>query len=415
MADQAASSLSNVVVAVLVARSVGAAGFGAFGLAMVVFQIALGVVRALVGEPFLSRYAADPPTTRRLVAADLIAAAALVGLAGATVVGVAGVLLGGLAGSALGALALVLPMVLVHETLRFVYVVDRPGAALGIDLLWLVLVCIALLLAPMGAAVSWFVIAWGLSGGVAAATGAAISRAPLHRAQPRRWFRRTGGDGGRYLADFLTAQAAAQFALVALGAISSLSTLGAVRASQVFYGPLNTVHSGVYLAVVPDGTRLRGDPSRLRRLVLLTALVLAGMAAAWMAVGVALPDGVGRYLFDQTWPGARDIMVPMGISMIAGSVMAGGFLGVRSLGAADASLRSRLLSAPGQVIFPLIGAVVGGAAGFAFGAALSRLLASAIWWTAFRQELVTASVSPHRSDGSAHVLAAVRTGVRDGG
>jgi MFS family permease len=385
MADQAASSLSNVVVAILVARSVSASAFGAFGLAMVVCQIVLGIVRSLVGEPFIGRHAADPAAVRRERAADLLAATLVLAAATAVLTAAAAALVGGLAGSALVALAVVLPLVVVQDTWRFVFVVDRPGAALGIDGLWLVLVCAALPMAPAGAGVDWFIVAWGLAGGVAAVVGTTIVRAPLRRLHPWRWLRESRPDGGRYLGDFLTAQASGQFAFVLLGAVGSLATLGAVRASQVFYGPLNTIHSGVYLAVVPDGARLRTEPRRLERLIVWTSVALAALALAWMAVGVALPGSVGRQLFDRTWPGADELMIPMGLSAVAGGVMAGGFFGIRSLGAADASLRSRLLSAPGQLLLPVVGAILGDAIGFALGAAAGRVLASGIWWSAFRR------------------------------
>ena len=52
MADQGMSSLSNVVVAVLVARSLPAAGFGAFGVAVIAFTLgSRRVAVAVVDEP----------------------------------------------------------------------------------------------------------------------------------------------------------------------------------------------------------------------------------------------------------------------------------------------------------------------------------------------------------------------------
>jgi O-antigen/teichoic acid export membrane protein len=395
MADQAASSLSNVLVAVLVARSVGAESFGAFGLATVVYGLVLGLVRALVGEPFLGRHSSDPPEVRRDLVAELVGVTLMITLVGSVVVAVVGLGVSGLAGSALTALALILPLVMVQDTLRFAFVVDRAEAALAIDLAWLVMVVVTLPLVPTGSGVGWYVVAWGAAGGVAAGLGLVLAGPSTRAVHGWRWLQRSWQDGSRYLGDFATAQASAQAAVIALGAVSGLATLGAVRASQVYFGPLNTIHSGVYLAVVPEGTRLRGDRRRLERLIVATAGALALLAAAWTVIGVALPDSVGRSLFARSWPGAEELMVPMGVSMIAGGIMSGGFLGVRSLGDAQASLRSRLLSAPGQLALPLIGAVLGDAVGFALGAAAGRLLASGVWWTAFRRVL--------DADGPAHM------------
>jgi hypothetical protein len=386
LADQAASSLSNVVVAVLVARSVGsAADFGAFGVAMVVYSLAVGGVRALVGETFINAHAADGPEVRRHLLGEVLGATATAATAISLVVWVAGDLVGGSATGALLALALVLPLVIVHETLRFVFVIDRAGSALLIDVVWLVVVVAALLLAPADAGAGWFVLAWGISGGVASAVGCAVSGARLRTVHPWRWFVRSRRTGSRFLAEFFTAQASAQVPMLLLGGISGLAAVGAVRASQVFYGPLNTVHAGVYLVVVPDGAKARKDTGRLRRLVTGSSAALMAFGAVWMVAGLSLPGDVGRALFGDSWSGAAEIMVPMGLAMVAGGAVSGGLLGVRSLGDVEASLRSRLLSAPGQLLLPLVGAALGGAAGFALCLVAARAVAAGIWWTAFHR------------------------------
>ena len=72
VADQGVLSLTNIFVALLVARSFEAAEpFGAFGLAMVCHQLILGGTRAVVGEPLLSLYTETGPTVRRRLLPDL--------------------------------------------------------------------------------------------------------------------------------------------------------------------------------------------------------------------------------------------------------------------------------------------------------------------------------------------------------
>lgn len=410
LGDQAASSLTNVIVAILVMRSVGPDKFGAFSVALISYQIVIGLARALIGEPYLARHSGDSFDARRAVVAEIVGAAITVGVVCAVVIGGVGWALGGLTGPGLVTLAVLLPFLIVHDTLRFDFIVDKAGRALAIDLAWLILVVVVMAQAPGDADAPWFVAAWGASGAVAMVLGLAFVRASSWALSPLAWLRRTWSDGIRYAGDYLTAQAAAQIAVLSLSAVS-LTTLGVVRASQTFYGPLNTVHLGIYLAVVPDGVRLRDRPKRLLRLIGLTAAGLTLLGACWTLVGVSIPDSIGREIADRSWPGADEIMLPMGLWVVLGGLTAAGFLGLRCLGDARASLRSRVRSAPGQLVLPIGGAVVGGPVGFALGLATARLLTAAIWWTAFKRALHgagSASVADERprSAGDPAVLAA---------
>jgi hypothetical protein len=71
LADQGISTLSNVVVAVIVARSLPSDGFGAFGVATVAYLLVAGAGRALLGEPLLSRYSHRDRATRDAAIPDL--------------------------------------------------------------------------------------------------------------------------------------------------------------------------------------------------------------------------------------------------------------------------------------------------------------------------------------------------------
>lgn len=414
MADQAASALSNVLVAVLVARASGPVAFGAFSLAMVASQLAVGATRSLVGEPLLSLYSAGGASERRRLAADLQGTTLLLAAVTSAVLVVVALTIGGVSGSALLALAVVLPLVLVQDTWRFLFIVDRPGWALVVDLVWLAAVAVAVPLAPDTADVGWYVVAWGATGGLGALAGVALMRAwrsvpaesaeapaaseaarasaaarsPVgQRPHPWRWLVEHRATGGRFLGEFVTARASSDLVLTALGVVAGLAALGAAKASLVYYGLLNTLHAGIYLAVVPEGARRRGRPAELRRVLVVTSAGLVAVAAAWMVVGLLLPDAWGGHLFGATWGRAEEIMLPMGLAMVLGGVHSGALLGLRSLADARRSLRARLWSTPWMVAGPLAGALVAGAPGFAWGFAAARGVAAVIWWWTFRQAL----------------------------
>jgi O-antigen/teichoic acid export membrane protein len=386
MADQGASSLSNAVVAIFVARALPTEGFGAFGVAFLAFLLAQGVWRAVIGEPLLSRYSTGDAAIRRELVPDLLGASLTVAVVVLSAVAIAGLAVGGPVGTALLGLACVLPLVTVQDTWRYVFIVDRPGAALMVDLVWLTAVCVVLPAAPSDAGAAWFVVAWGLTGGVSALAGAVAAWGSLGRPHPTRWLRTNRDMGSRFLGELVTGQAVGHIVLAGTGAIAGLGVVAAVRAAQVVYGPLNTVHQGIYLALVPEGARTAG-PTQLRRLMVRATVVIVAVAAVWMLVALLVPDVWGRALFGDTWAEASDLLFLMGLAVLAGSAITGGFAGVRALGAARESLRARLRTVGPQSVLPLAGAALASAGGYAVGFGLGNLVSAIVWWTAFARVL----------------------------
>jgi hypothetical protein len=396
VADQAASSLSNVVVAILVARSFDTPEpFAAFGVAVMVFQFTVGCARGLVAEPMISQHSARGEADRRALVPSYLGAMFAFGVAVAVVVALAGTALGGMAGQALVALAFVLPLVLVQDAWRYMLMIDRAWMALTIDLVWLAASCAAIALAPRSAEVGWYVLAWGAGGILGAVIASAICwRWFDRRPRPIVYFREHRALGVRFLGEYAAAQAGTYLALVGCGWILGLNAYGAVRAAWLFFGPIMTLQAGVLLAALPEGMRLRSQPDRLLRLVVGAALLVSLASLAWTAVGVVLPDSFGQALFGPTWASADDILVPMGLAMVGAAFIAGGLVGVRSLDGTK-GIGARLRSISFMVVCPLGGAVIGGLMGFVVGFAVGQALAAVVWivtYAALRTEAPSADV-----------------------
>ena len=119
LADQAVSSLTNFGVSIYVARTLGAAQFGAFSLAYVTYGFALNASRGLATDPLMVRCSGvGLPAWRRAVA-DCTGTAAMVGLAVGSCVLAAAALIGGTAGAAFLALGLTLPGLLLQDSWRY--------------------------------------------------------------------------------------------------------------------------------------------------------------------------------------------------------------------------------------------------------------------------------------------------------
>lgn len=393
LGDQAASSLSNVAVTILVANGSSQGTFGAFALAMVAYQLVTGGTRAVAGEPLLSLYADQGPRARRGIVSDIHGTALFLAVGCSVVLGGVSPVLGGESGSALLVLAAVLPLVVLQDTWRYLFVIDRPAAALAIDLVWLGGLGLALPLIPAGAPVGHYVWAWGLGGAAGAAAGTLLGWGLPGWPHPWRWLVQHRDVCARYFAEFVTATGVSQAAFAGLAAISGAAALGATRAAWVVFGPLAVIHSALYMLLVPEGARQRHDRARLQRKFLLASAASMAVATVWTLVALGLPTAWGVKLFSDTWAETDSLLVPMGLVTIAGGALSGGLLGLRALGDARRSLRARLWSTPLLAGLPLAGAVLADATGFVLGWALGNAVAAGIWWTLFR-EVPTAAPEP---------------------
>jgi hypothetical protein len=242
-------------------------------------------------------------------------------------------------------------------------------------------------LAPAGAGILWYVVMWGIGGVLGCELGILLDARNRGWPHPWRWLVDHREVGLRFLGENTTAQALGQVLLFSVGFVGSVSALGAVRGGQLFFSPFQTLHAGIYLAVVPEGTLLRNEPARLRRRLTLVSLGMASLAIAWTGIGLVLPDAIGRGLFGSTWSKASDLILPLGIAMVANTVTGGALLGLRSLADARRSLRARLAVTPWLAICPIVGVWLGDAMGFVVGSAIGAVVATAIWWRAFGASL----------------------------
>lgn len=389
IADQALASVSNVGTAVVAARTLDRRTFGAFGIAMAVYLLAQGSCRAVITEPFLSRESHLGWEEIRKPAREAAGTAVVFGLLAGAGLLLAAPVVGGPTGRALAALAVVLPGLLLQDAWRYCFVAaQRPQDAVVNDAAWcgVQVLTVAFLAASGRFSVTTVLLWWGGAGTVAALLGCLQASAVPDLRSARRWMARYWDLGGRYAAEFATSTGAGQGTLLALGAIAGLVAVGAVRAAQVFFGPINVLFGGMYMALVPEGVRLAGDPVRLRRLMILGSLGLVAFSTGWLLLGLALPATWGRALLGDTWNNARALLLPVGLGVIGGGAASGAIAGLRALAAARASLHARLLGLPFMVVLPVAGSFLG-AREFALGLAIATWASAFVWWRAFDHAL----------------------------
>jgi hypothetical protein len=122
---------------------------------------------------------------------------------------------------------------------------------------------------------------------------------------------------------------------------------------------------------------------------------LCALAVGWAAVLLSLPDSWGTAVLGDTWTGARDLLLPIGVACVGYAVASGGEAGLRITAAAREALRIRLAVGLLTVGAAVAGGVAGGTEGAVWALAIGPwATALATWWT-----LGTVLSRPARRDG----------------
>lgn len=390
--DQAMCSLTNFLLSVFVARSLGAAQFGAFSLAYVTYGFAINASRGLAIEPLLIRFSSANLKTWRRATAGSTGTAVLVGMATGTLALAAGVLIGGTTGLAFLALGLMLPGLLVQDSWRYAFfALGRGHHAFINDTIWAaVQIPLLVYLKVSGHAnVFWFILAWGAGAVVGAVIGPVQARVVPSLVGATYWLVSHRDLGPRYLLENAGGNASDTVRSYGTSSILGLVAVGDIQAASVLMGPFKIIYFGISMITIPEAARiLRRSP---RRLPLYCAAISGGLtllALIWgVVIQIALPLGLGHLMLGSLWRPAYPLVLPTTLSIVAMCAGTGASVGLHALGAARRSLRAALLSSVILVISALCGAIIGGKLGAVWCAAAGSWLGILLCWWYFRLAL----------------------------
>ncbi|MEU3241434.1 MULTISPECIES: hypothetical protein [unclassified Streptomyces] len=389
LADQAASSVSNFVVGIYVARSLGVTAFGVFSLAWVTYGVVLNVSRGLATDPLVVRFSGVSDASWRGAVSRSTGTALGVGTVLGVVCLAAGLGVGGRVGPAFAALGVMLPGLLLQDAWRFSFFAAGAGRKAFVnDVVWGVALVPVMVVAAHVDTVAAFVLAWGGSATVAGAYGYFQSGIRPRLGEARGWLREQRDLGYRYLVENVSLSGASQLRAYGLGAIVGVSAVGAVRGAELLLGPFLAVLMGLSLVTVPEAARvLREAPHRLGRFCLLLGAGQAVGALLWGSTLLLIPDRTGELALGNVWTSSSHLIVQITLSVAGAGLGTGAAAGLRALGAARRSLRCQLFASACYVGGGLGGAVVAGTAGSAWGVAAATVGGSAVWWLQLRSAL----------------------------
>ncbi|MFF7788149.1 hypothetical protein [Streptomyces sp. NPDC007991] len=386
LADQAASSISNFVVGLYVARSLGVTAFGVFSLAWVTYGVVLNVSRGLATDPLVVRFSGVPDASWRAAVARSTGTALGVGAAIGAACLLVGPALGGRVGPAFACLGVMLPGLLLQDAWRFSFFAAGSGRKAFVnDVVWGVALVPAMVVAARVGSVAAYLLAWGASATVAAGYGCLQSGIRPRLTGARGWLREQRDLGYRYLVENVSLSGASQLRAYGLGAIVGIGAVGAVRGAELLMGPFLAVLMGLSLVTVPEAARvLRRAPRRLGSFCLLLGGGQAAAALLWGGALLLMPDRLGELALGSVWHSASQLIVPIALGVAGAGLGTGAAAGLRALGAARRSLRSQLFASVCYVGGGLGGAAVAGTVGSAWGVAAATVSGSAVWWLHLR-------------------------------
>src|SRR6478735_978975 len=381
--DQILSALSNLLLAVLVARTADAAGFGAFSMAFLVFSIMIGLTRAAVGQPLQISFAAAATRQFRSAVRSALGGATLIGVFTGAVVGAFGLALGGETGSALIAVAVCLPGLLVQDTCRMAFfAAGMPKRAAAIDALWSGLL-FALLAVVIALAMDqiWIPIAiWGATAAAAALYGMHLLEAIPRIRGAVSWLLAQRKLTGYLIAEYFLGQGIAQIGILAVAIVGTEEGVGALRAAQVLIGPLNILGAAAFMFAIPEIARRPQMSQRSRGVFCAGVSSAMGVATAiYCIVLLAMPDSIGESLLDDTWTGAASVLLATCLLSFFAALSTGPATTLDCLGMARATFMINIIHAPMLVIFLSIGISSWGAVGAAWALAATEIAILPFW------------------------------------
>jgi O-antigen/teichoic acid export membrane protein len=381
--DQAIAGGSNVLIAVIAARLLDAAGFGLFGIVFLLYMVAQGVSRALVCDPLLVH-----PLEAEERKRDVIGTSCMLGLAlgaGVVLVGLAVTLVDTRLGPAVAVMGAFLPLLVLQDLGRYLaYATQRPKSALVLDVTWLVLLGAAVipLFVTDTRTLVWLIAAWAGSG-----AAAGLLTFVQHRAHGVRlglsWLRYTWSFSWRYLISYTATQGGALAAASAVGAIAGARALGGLQGAILLVRPFMTFQIAVIAASVGHVTRSLGAVREIRRYVAGSTALTTAVAAANLAVLLVLPDSIGRAILGDSWNVAEPLLLATGVQIVFLGLMTGvraGLLGMRAIRKVMfIDLATTVLVFAGSIV----GAEINGALGALWAITFVQASVAVVMWATF--------------------------------
>jgi hypothetical protein len=233
------------------------------------------------------------------------------------------------------ALGLTLPGLLLQDSWRYsFFALGKGGRAFANDAVWALTLVVGLLALKVThhQTVFWYVLTWGVTGGIGALVGPFQAKVWPRLIGVAEWVHITRDLGPRYLLENTANSGSAQLRIYFLGFVTGLTAVGYVQEGSLLMGPFFVIFMGISLVTVPEAARtLKRSPRHLMRYCVLVGAALCLLALSWgVLLMIALPHGLGPLLLKgNAWRPVYALVPAMVVSMMGACAIAGATAGLR--------------------------------------------------------------------------------------
>jgi O-antigen/teichoic acid export membrane protein len=377
--DQGSSSVTNLGLSIVAARTLGPAGLGTTLIGFSAYLLALGVQRAVITEPLVTSSTRERAGERRAATRAALTSSMAYGDGSTLLLLLIGVALSGPQGRGTLLFAPWVALALLQDFFRTVLFRDgRARAAALTDILWLVAAAAAAPLSWVAGTIWMPSIAWGAGALVGAATGAFAVR--LLPAVPRRalvWFRSDAWAFGKWLAGESIAYNGSAYVLVwIVTLIIGAGAFGGLRATQSVFAPLSLLAPVVALPGLPAVSRSLGTSvEAARRIAVRLGGVLFSSTLVYVVAVGSWPSLLG-FVFGGDFSHYGYLLWPVGLAQVMAAATGCLLLLIKAQRRGPTLIGLRLLGSLSLVGFSIPLALVWGALGVAWAGVASAAVFS---------------------------------------
>lgn len=391
LTDQAVSSLSSLLLAMMVARVSTPAEVGAWAIGYAAYTFVLTVTRSAVSTTALI---ADPDQKTAIVDRGAATVALLFGVLVGIIFVSVGLLFSGPISGYLLLFGLSLPILLLDDALRYVLIRrKRPELTTIADVLWILFqAAFGVYASIKGFGGPGVTVGWSAGAAISLAFLLWAAKFPPGLKPAAEFLRANKNSSSKLLLDSVMTAGSANLVPVMLGAIIGLAATGYFRGALTLLGVAGVVVMGL-TPIATVEVKSRVDNRRFRRRFLLIWVALLGAVGSSLALFLLwMPDSLGHAMIGDSWNGTSTIILIMSLQVILRGPFTGVSIVLRASRKLNKVLMLRLMHSAGSLVLTLGGAQFYGLQGASWGWAASSVLGSLLAVAVYRRAFTTTTL-----------------------